>query len=372
MSGQQTYNCFGDKKPNLKRICIDSMSDRAFNVYTEFYSHTQNMCFYLYNRMWHEKAEETINLLNYNTEYVNEQLELAKNLQSGLLEQQKRGLEIQEILMKQGLKLSSELKISQSYVQNIAENFTTSAKEHGTLLIDIFSKLNFLQKWLLGEMSWLSSICYYIVFLIGILILSSTEKTHNSRLQMLFVYMFNLVMEYTGTYHLSYYISAAETFQTYNSLYKTVLRYFCIILSGSIFVKHMICYKNYDKDNHQLIIEVRKQLADTMQCLNEIKVDHTFLMSFLKQLALDGQAEPKFNITKNYKGIDCLKFEYNDNENKENNLSMDNETNMPGIEDESFLNRRYRLRNKKLEISNGSLNKPVKPNAYHKKLHKAL
>ncbi|XP_026469857.1 uncharacterized protein LOC113373797 [Ctenocephalides felis] len=157
MSGQQTYNCFSDKKPNLRRICIDSMSDRAFNVYTEFYSHTQNMCFYLYNKIWHEKAEETINLLNSNTQYVNEQLELAKNLQANLLEQQQRGLEIQDILMRQGKKLSSELEISHNYVQNIAQNFTTSTKEHSNLLFDIISKINYIQKWVLGEMTWMSN-----------------------------------------------------------------------------------------------------------------------------------------------------------------------------------------------------------------------
>ncbi|KAJ8964774.1 hypothetical protein NQ317_007720 [Molorchus minor] len=31
MSGHETYNCELDKKPNLRAICINSMSDRAFN-----------------------------------------------------------------------------------------------------------------------------------------------------------------------------------------------------------------------------------------------------------------------------------------------------------------------------------------------------
>ncbi|KAJ8926496.1 hypothetical protein NQ314_021098 [Rhamnusium bicolor] len=61
MSGHETYNCELDKKPNLRAICINSMSDRAFNVYTEFYTHTQNICWFLRGQIWHETiADNTL------------------------------------------------------------------------------------------------------------------------------------------------------------------------------------------------------------------------------------------------------------------------------------------------------------------------
>lgn len=59
MSGHEIYNCELDKKPNLRAICINSMSDRAFNAYTEFYTHVQNICWFLRGQVWHEKITET-------------------------------------------------------------------------------------------------------------------------------------------------------------------------------------------------------------------------------------------------------------------------------------------------------------------------
>lgn len=363
MSGQQTYNCFSDKKPNLRRICIDSMSDRAFNVYTEFYSHTQNMCFYLYNKIWHEKAEETINLLNSNTQYVNEQLELAKNLQANLLEQQQRGLEIQDILMRQGKKLSSELEISHNYVQNIAQNFTTSTKEHSNLLFDIISKINYIQKWVLGEMTWMSSFCYYVAYLIGILVLSSTEKTQSCRFQLLLIFLLNIVLEYIGINQLSYYIISPATFQSYVLFYKTVLRCFSLFTSVLVYAKHILYYKNYNKDNNHLIIELQKQMSEMVQCLNEMRMNNLILLSLLKQISLDQYSAA------NYKNFpECLeKIDHKINptnliyktDEDENTVAFTDHNNYnETTEDNSLTTCKLKLRNRKIIMENNTNRTP--------------
>lgn len=54
MSGHEEYHCESDRKQNLRKICISNMSDRAFNVYTEFYTHTQNICWFLRGQIWQE------------------------------------------------------------------------------------------------------------------------------------------------------------------------------------------------------------------------------------------------------------------------------------------------------------------------------
>ncbi|KAJ8953959.1 hypothetical protein NQ318_019202 [Aromia moschata] len=83
MSGHETYNCELDRKPNLRAICISSMSDRAFNVYTEFYTHTQNICWFLRGQIWHETIAE-------NTIKVGKQLKVTAQNQESLLQAQKR------------------------------------------------------------------------------------------------------------------------------------------------------------------------------------------------------------------------------------------------------------------------------------------
>lgn len=78
MSGHETYNCDLDRKSNLRGICISSMTDRAFNVYTEFYTHTQNMCSFLRGLVWQEAIAES-------THRVGAQLEMSARNQEDLL-----------------------------------------------------------------------------------------------------------------------------------------------------------------------------------------------------------------------------------------------------------------------------------------------
>ncbi|KAK9701223.1 hypothetical protein QE152_g30763 [Popillia japonica] len=128
MSGHDTYECELNKKPNLRAICINSMSDRAFNVYTEFYTHTQNICWFLRGQIWHETIAE-------NTWKVGEQLhESAKN-QEQILQSQRDSLELQEQLMKYSNALEKSMAKfyeSSKDQQEILKIFSTSIKSKST------------------------------------------------------------------------------------------------------------------------------------------------------------------------------------------------------------------------------------------------
>lgn len=46
----------------------------AFNAYTAFFIHVDNLCFYLQNEIWCESTDKTINELNSNTETMKHSL----------------------------------------------------------------------------------------------------------------------------------------------------------------------------------------------------------------------------------------------------------------------------------------------------------
>lgn len=64
------------------------MSDRAFNAYAQFFTHTQSICFFLANQVWQERTEDTISRLTSSSEKVVNGLEQMEDLQHKSLQSQ--------------------------------------------------------------------------------------------------------------------------------------------------------------------------------------------------------------------------------------------------------------------------------------------
>lgn len=56
-SGRKTYFC--DNTMSIKDCTVD-MNSLAFQTYTEFFTHTGHICYFLQNLLWQEKAENVI------------------------------------------------------------------------------------------------------------------------------------------------------------------------------------------------------------------------------------------------------------------------------------------------------------------------
>ena len=77
-SGQNYYPC-GDGE-NIAS-CLEKVDNNAFTAYTNFYTHTQNMCFFLNSQMWQEIQDDTIKKLSINSAKVAEEMEVSHGLQ---------------------------------------------------------------------------------------------------------------------------------------------------------------------------------------------------------------------------------------------------------------------------------------------------
>jgi hypothetical protein len=56
-SGRKTYAC--DNGMSV-RSCTENMDSVAFQTYTEFFTHTGHICYFLQSQVWQERAENTI------------------------------------------------------------------------------------------------------------------------------------------------------------------------------------------------------------------------------------------------------------------------------------------------------------------------
>lgn len=63
-AGLARHECTtGDTAAKWNKLCLSKMSERAFIAYTEFFTHTQSMCFFIMSQLWHEETEKTIDRL---------------------------------------------------------------------------------------------------------------------------------------------------------------------------------------------------------------------------------------------------------------------------------------------------------------------
>ncbi|KAF4522457.1 hypothetical protein B566_EDAN002541 [Ephemera danica] len=182
MSGEEKLLCanLGDLADRQK--CIKNMPDRAFHVYTEFYTHAQNICFFLKSFVWQEHTEQTIGKLASISHVVQSRLEDVRNAHESLLENQKQSLSMQQDLVQHGALLGQ-----------ILQERTT--QEQATTLNHLAAKLSALQAWAIGEVSWLESVIYYVVCFAISYLMTSIPRTEHARLYVYIILFTGLSVE---------------------------------------------------------------------------------------------------------------------------------------------------------------------------------
>lgn len=266
MSGHETYNCDLDKKPNLRGICISSMTDRAFNVYTEFYTHAQNICWFLRGQVWQEKISER-------TLKVGEQLKKSVVHQELLLQQQKESLVMQEQLLNYGRSLEKILNDSRIQAENVMQEIKVSSLKHQQLLGLMTDSLSGLQSWLIGEISWFDSLVFYISGTIIILIFTSTTRTASMRLPLLFTLSINICAERVISDWMSYKVDQTEIHLIQQEMFNYIWwsRQITIAICAIIIFFQIYFYKDYSAENNALLLKIQSQNTSIQEALQKIK-----------------------------------------------------------------------------------------------------
>jgi len=269
MSGHESYECANYP---VRADCIKNMPDRAFNVYTEFYTHVYNICFYLQSQIWHEETERTIDRLSASTAHVTKQLEEAEQVQTMLLQQQRESMSVQQELLTNGLSLSEVFHTSQRNLKEMMQEFRTSTFEQKKMLFEVFDRLTSLHAWAIGEISWFNTVVFYISSIILMYVVTSTPRTHNARIWVFLIVTLNAVTErVVVNQFLRANIDQPEMFN--ESLYwwiwqcrKVMLSICAILIAIAVYQ-----YCDYNAVNHQLLLKIQKQNIKVINYLQEMR-----------------------------------------------------------------------------------------------------
>lgn len=250
MSGQDPLDCVNERTTALKRLCMKEMPDRAYSAYTEFFTQTQNMCYFLQNQVWHRETESTINNLNSNSRIVSEKLREASDLQNMLLEHQKQGLIAQEQLIKNGKDLSNSLNVSKETLNKLTIDIRESTLEHRTILEDLFKEFHLLHSWLVGRYSLIDKVVYFAVSLALIMIATSVSFTSGARVYLILNLLSNFMLEWCLPSILSIF-NTNLTVLTSDS-YVWMLRKVFIFIAVLLFTYYLFKYE--DKFSKQILL----------------------------------------------------------------------------------------------------------------------
>lgn len=151
-SGRETYPC--SEGEDIKTCTSqDRMGEHAFDIYTQFFTHSHHMCYYIQAALWREKTEGTINNLQYTSTQVVSKLEESLNYHKEMELKQNMALNNQDTLLTHQKGIASSLENTQIQMNTAFEEMFKKAEAHKVLLDDIFGSLNNG----LGTIKWLLS-----------------------------------------------------------------------------------------------------------------------------------------------------------------------------------------------------------------------
>ncbi|XP_039266107.2 uncharacterized protein LOC120341632 [Styela clava] len=276
-SGRDIPEC-----PNEKPIsaCTDSeaIPDIAFNAYTEFFTHTQQICFHLQNQAWHEATENTISRLADNSAEVATQLENSADVAKEMVAQQSKSLENQEILLQNEEKLKNSMEKSVLDVQRSHAETKAIISEQRALFSEVFDRVAVLQKTVLGEFSSIYTFGFYVGSTLMAYILTSTTRTSSARVWLFLILMMNAAAERMITY---YYVNPIDGNTSFASgslsamvpeliyeqtwLCRQVFSGFALL----VLLLSVCRYKDYNRINNSLLNEIKQQNLELQNYIKE-------------------------------------------------------------------------------------------------------
>merc|ERR1719312_976172 len=192
MSGQPTYPC---RSEEAIADCLKSVDSRAFASFSNFFTHTHNMCQFLQSQVWHETTQETIGTLSESSAKVARSIANWSQMQETILENQAATLDYQKQIAADGSALSQALESSRENAKQLMEEFRTSTDEQRALIFSIFDRVGKLQSLVVSEVSWIYSVLFYAGTLVLVHVMTATRRTADARFPLLMLFTLNALVE---------------------------------------------------------------------------------------------------------------------------------------------------------------------------------
>merc|ERR1719470_712901 len=260
-AGQKEYPCNEEEEI---AICLEDVDNNAFTAYSNFYTHTQNMCYFIKSQEWQEIQDNTIHRLSSSSAKVARAMEESQHIQKEIALAQQDSLQYQRQLAEKGSFLSQAIETSKGNVKDMLEEFRSSTNEQKNLIFEVFDRVSRLQNLVVSEVSWLYTVVFYSACLLIIYLVTATKRTADSRLWMFFILTANFGLErLVITWSLPEEgDSVAIDISQVVSERIWMVRNMAIFISFVVLANMAIRFKDLNLINNSLLEEIKRQNLD--------------------------------------------------------------------------------------------------------------
>jgi len=269
--GMTTYPC---SRSSHISDCLKNVDNNAFTSYSNFFTHTQNMCYFLQSQVWHEETEKTIQRLATNSAKVSRSIADSSRLQEDIIEKQQETLDYQRQLVENGSFLSQAIEVSKTNVKDMLDEFRSSTSEQRILIFEVFDRVSRLQNLVVSEVSWLYTVVFYGTCLLVIYLLTSARRTADARLWMFGVLSANFALERLICRWSLPDSRGSLVDDGVQLVYGRVwlVRHFSLAASAIILTAKAVMYRDYNVINNNLLQEIKKQNFEMRKQMESFQV----------------------------------------------------------------------------------------------------
>ncbi|XP_065337222.1 uncharacterized protein LOC135937851 isoform X2 [Cloeon dipterum] len=258
MSGASRHKCGGLQDAAKRASCIKGMPDRAFGVFTEFFSHVTNMCFYLKSSVWHEIARKTTDSLLTMSMRVDRQMKDMLTSNENLIAHQVKTIALQEQVINNGVNLDEVIKNSATSVARLLSEFQESTMEQRLALLDLSQRLSALQSWAVGEVSWLESLAFFALAVCTAYLTTAWTRAAQARGWIFILLFVGVLLEQAIFKIVLAKLDGASTLFVKENIYFWVwkLRYLIVVLCFMVYLYCIFTYVDYSQENNKLLTTI--------------------------------------------------------------------------------------------------------------------
>ena len=137
-SGRQVYHC---SDTTTIRECTGDMDTVAFQAYTEFFTHTGHICYFLQNEIWQDRTDRTVSKLSEASEEAVKKLEESLDFHREMEVKQTQALDNQAAIIDQDRRIASSLDDTRRSMDRHFDDVNEMAQKQKLLLADMFGTL---------------------------------------------------------------------------------------------------------------------------------------------------------------------------------------------------------------------------------------
>ena len=137
-SARQTYPCTNSMSVEE---CTKDMDAVGFQTYTEFFTHTGHICYFLQSELWQERTENVITRLSDTSDEAVAKLEEALKYHEMMDKKQNEALSNQDTILEQELKIALSLGETRKSMDQAFGDMADMAEKQKVLLREMFGSL---------------------------------------------------------------------------------------------------------------------------------------------------------------------------------------------------------------------------------------